>query len=199
VFHEPLAGDLEIFYEKKLLAKMGSVMRSVAPDILLVHSPEDYMEDHMNACRLAVTAAFCRGMRNFQVDPPCDPVFNDVTVYHAQPHGNKDLLNRLVLPDFFVDISSVIGEKSAMLSEHKSQKQWLELSQGFDAYVEKMKDLSREMGKLSGQCEFAEGWRRHNPLGLCSADANPMDHLLKNHMIRRREPGNPSHMKIDRT
>ena len=104
IFHPPLVPDLEIYYEKKLLARLGSIVREVAPDILLVPSPEDYMEDHMNACRLAVSAAFNRGMRNFKVDPPRDPVFNDVAVYHSQPHGNRDLFNQLVIPDFFVDI-----------------------------------------------------------------------------------------------
>ena len=42
----------------------------IGPDILLTHSPSDYMEDHENTCRLAVTAAFARGMPNFPTDPP---------------------------------------------------------------------------------------------------------------------------------
>ena len=183
VFHPSLVGDLEIYYEKNLVARMGSVMREVAPEILLVHSPEDYMEDHMAACRLAVTAAFSRGMKNFNVDPPREPVFNEVTVYHAQPHGNRDILNRLVIPDFFVDISSVMDEKSAMLAEHKSQSQWLELTQGFNAYINTMKDFGNEMGKFSGRCEFAEGWRYHNPLGLCSLNKNPLVDLLRDRII----------------
>ncbi|MCA9153077.1 MAG: PIG-L family deacetylase, partial [Planctomycetales bacterium] len=63
-FHESITNDLEIFYDQPTLAKMTSIIRRVAPRILLVHSPQDYMEDHMNACRLAVTAAFARGMPN---------------------------------------------------------------------------------------------------------------------------------------
>src|SRR5690606_6853572 len=62
IFHEPLVPDLEVFYDRPTLLRLGSVMRDVAPEILLVHSPDDYMEDHMNACRLALTAAFSRGM-----------------------------------------------------------------------------------------------------------------------------------------
>ncbi len=178
VFHPPLVPDLEIFYEKKLLAKMGSIMRAVAPDLLLLPSPQDYMEDHTIACRLAVTAAFSRGMRNFSVTPPRDPISKDIVVYHAQPHGNRDALNNLVQPEFFVDIGSVIEEKAAMLAEHRSQQQWLDRSQGIGAYVNYMKDLGREMGAVSGRCELAEGWRRHNPLGFCPADANPLLEIL---------------------
>jgi len=182
VFHRPLVADLEIFYEKELLARVASIMRAVAPDILLVPSPQDYMEDHTNACRLAVTAAFGRGMRNFPVDPPRPPVECDVTVYHAQPHGNRDSLNRLVHPDFFIDISPVIDEKADMLAEHKSQAEWLDHTQGMNAYLETMRGLAGEMGSLSTRCEFAEGWRRHNPLGLCAVDADPLANLLRDHV-----------------
>ena len=61
---------MEIFYDLPTLARLAAVMREVAPEILLTHPPADYMEDHMNACRLAVTAAFAREMPNFPTDPP---------------------------------------------------------------------------------------------------------------------------------
>ena len=183
VFHPPLVPDLEIFYEKELLARVASVVRLVAPDIVLVQSPQDYMEDHMNACRLAVSAAFCRGMRNFPVEPPRDPVGNDVVVYHAQPHGNRDPLNRPVRPDFCVDIGSVVDAKTHMLAAHRSQKEWLDRSQGFDSYLHTMRDLGRELGGWSGRCEYAEGWRRHNPLGLCAAGGDPLVDLLEDFVV----------------
>lgn len=178
VFYKPLVPDLDIFYNKELLAKLGSVMRDVAPDILLIPSPEDYMEDHTNACRLAVTAAFTRGMQNFPVDPPRKIVNNEVSVYHAQPHGNRDALNHLVSPDIFVNISDVVEEKAMILAAHRSQKEWLDRSQGFNAYLDIMKQYGKEMGNLSKQWDFAEGWRQHNPLGLCAADSNPLADLL---------------------
>jgi LmbE family N-acetylglucosaminyl deacetylase len=136
------------------------------------------MEGHMNACRLAVSAAFTRGMRNYIVDPPRNPVSRDVVIYHAQPHGNRNTLNNLIHPDFFIDITQVLKEKTDMLAEHKSQKNWLDESQGFNAYLNAMKDFSREMGELSGHFQYAEGWRRHNPLGFCSPDANPIADIL---------------------
>jgi len=188
VFHPPLVPDIEIFYERGLLARVGSILRMVAPNILLVPSPQDYMEDHMIACRLAVTAAFCRGMRNFPVDPPRAPVDGDVSVYHAQPHGNRDLLNHLVRPDFFIDIGSAIEEKAGMLAEHKSQKEWLDHSQGVNAYLNTMRNFAGEMGALTNRCEFAEGWRRHNPLGLCAATADPLVGLLREHSLEQVEP-----------
>ena len=55
-----------------------------------------------------------------------------------------------------------------MLAKHKSQKNWLDQSQGFNAYLDIMKAHARELGEISLQCEFAEGWRLHNPVGFCS-------------------------------
>lgn len=182
-FHPPLVPDIEIFYEKALLARVASVIRDIGPDILLLPSPEDYMEDHMTACRLGVTAAFCRAMPNFEVNPARPPVQNDTTVYHAQPYANRAGLNRLVYPDFFIDISGVIDRKRAMLAKHKSQKEWLDRSQGVNAYLDAMHGQGRELGELSGQFEFAEGWRRHNPLGFCASHADPMKDLLQDKVL----------------
>lgn len=182
-FYPPLVPDIEIFYEKGLLARVSSIIRAAAPDILLIPAPDDYMEDHTNACRLAVTAAFCRSMPNFPVDPPRAPVSNDVVVYHAQPHGHRDALNHKVYPEFLIKIDAVIEAKAAMLAEHKSQQAWLDQTQGMNAYVETMKNLCAEMGALTSGCQFAEGWRRHNPLGFCAADANPLAELLHEAMV----------------
>ncbi len=173
-FHESLTNDIEIFYEKETLARLASIMREVAPEIVLLHSPQDYMEDHTNACRLGVTAAFCRGMPNFPVDPPRDIVTNDVTLYHAQPHGNRDEIWEPVRPRIFVDIATVIDRKAEMLAFHRSQKDWLDVSQGLDSYIHTMKQLCSEIGDLSGHYGFAEGWRRHSHLGFCGQNADPL-------------------------
>jgi LmbE family N-acetylglucosaminyl deacetylase len=177
-FHPSLVNDLEIFYNHETLTRLAAVMREVAPQILLVHSPIDYMEDHMNACRLALTAAFARGMPNYATVPPRPPVGQAVTVYHAQPHGNRDPLGNLVRPSIFVNIGPVLEQKTAMLACHKSQQQWLDTSQGLDSYLVAMHNLSREVGGLSGRFEYAEGWRRHHPIGFGASEADPLVEAL---------------------
>ena len=174
IFHESICNDLEIFYEQATLAKVTSVIREVAPEIVLTHAPADYMEDHMNTSRLAVSAAFCRGMPNFPVDPPRDPVDQTVTVYHAQPYSHRDPLRQLVTPDLWVDVGDVLEEKVTMLAKHASQKLWLDESQGHDSYLQTLRDLDAEGGQLSGRFEYAEGWRRHLHLGFCGPDDNPL-------------------------
>jgi LmbE family N-acetylglucosaminyl deacetylase len=173
-FHPPLTADLQIFYDSPTLAHLAAIVREVSPQIVLTHAPIDYMEDHTNACRLAVTAAFARGMPNFPTDPPRPPVDGPVTIYHAQPHGNCDPLGHEVRPDFCVDVTSVIDQKVAMLACHKSQQDWLDASQAMNSYIEAMKDLNRQVGRMSGRCEYAEGWRKHLHLGFCAAADDPL-------------------------
>ncbi|MCX7669299.1 MAG: PIG-L family deacetylase, partial [Anaerolineae bacterium] len=85
--HPPMANDLEIFYEDGLIRKVAAVVRAVKPGIILTQPPVDYMEDHMNTCRIAVTAAFTRGMPNYATLPPLPAIAGEVTLYHALPWG----------------------------------------------------------------------------------------------------------------
>lgn len=177
-YHPPLADDLAIFYEPGLLARVAAVIRVVKPDILLIPSPQDYMEDHTNTCRLAVTAAFARGMGNYVTDPPVPPWEGSVALYHALPHGLRDGMRQLIRPDCVVDIGPVLTQKRAMLAQHETQKAWLDASQGMDSYLMEMEAMACEVGRLSGHFVYAEGWRRHLHLGFGPADYDPLADLL---------------------
>lgn len=186
-YHESICSDLDVFHDRPTLARLSSIMREVAPDVLLTHSPVDYMEDHTNTCRLAVTAAFARGMPNFPVTPPVAPVSNNVTVYHAQPYSNYDPLRRLVIPDFYVDVTDREDAKAATLAKHVSQKKWLDESQGLDSYLQTMRDLDAAVGRMSGRFQCAEGWRRHLHLGFCGADDDPLCDVLGDRILKTDE------------
>lgn len=173
-FHRPIANDLEIFYEDGLLRKLAAIVREVTPTILLLQSPEDYMEDHMNASRLGVTAAFTRGMPNYVTTPPISPTMQDVTVYHCLPWGLRGPLGRRIHATRFVNIERTLGRKREALACHASQKEWLDATQGIDSYLTAMEETSREIGRMSGRFSVAEGWRRHSHLGLCAPDADPL-------------------------
>lgn len=185
-FYPPVADDLEIFYDIKLLRRVAAVIREARPSIVLTHSPQDYMEDHMNTSRLAVTAAFARGMRNFWTAPKRNAIEGDVTVYHAMPHGLCDGLRQPVVPELFVNTTSVHETKVAALSEHRSQQEWLDVSQGMNSYLREMEDTSRAVGRMSRQFQHAEGWRRHSHLGFGGATADPLREALGDAVCRRR-------------
>ena len=179
VMHPPITDDLAVFYEPELVAKAAAVVREVKPDIMLIPSLEDYMEDHMNTGRILVTAGFVRAMRNFECIPPTPTWEAETVLYHAMPAGLRTGMRKLVHPELFVDVTSTIPTKRQMLAQHRSQKEWLDLSQGMDTYLNSMENMNRRVGEMSGRFACAEGWRRHNPLGYGRLDYDPLAELLK--------------------
>ena len=185
-FHESLCNDLEIFYELKLLRRLAAVIREVKPNVVLTHAPLDYMEDHTNTSRLAVTAAFAHAMPNFRSAPPRSVAAYDVMVYHAMPHGLRDPLRRVVVPGAFVNTASVQGIKRAALAEHKSQQNWLDVSQGMNSYLLAMEKMSRAVGRLSKKFKHAEGWRRHLHYGFSAEKVDPLREALgKDYLVNK--------------
>ncbi len=177
-WHPPMCDDLEILYEVKTLRRLAAVIREVKPAVVLTHSPQDYMEDHMHTSRLAVTAAFSRGMPNFKTTPARTSIPGDVTVYHAMPHGLRDGLRRQIIPGAFVNTTGVHTIKREALAAHVSQKAWLDESQGMDSYLIAMDEMSKAVGKMSKCFRHAEGWRRHLHLGLSTAEIDPLAEVL---------------------
>jgi len=177
-YYPPLANDIEVFYEDKLIRKVCAIIRDIKPTIMLIPSLKDYMEDHMNTARIGVTAAFCRGMINYISIPKKKAAEEDVTLYHALPYGLKDGLTDPVIPEIYTDISSVIKQKGEMLGMHKSQKEWLDKSQGLDSYIKTMEDMSKEVGEMSEGFKYAEGFIKHSHLGFSATAVDPLKDLL---------------------
>jgi LmbE family N-acetylglucosaminyl deacetylase len=186
VYHPPIANDLLILYNEPLLRQMVAVVREIQPTIVLLPSLNDYMEDHTNTARLAVTACFCRAMRHFKSDPPREATAQDVYLYHAQPHLNRDGMRTLVTPGLFVNVTSEMPTKLKMLGCHESQRQWLDETQGLDNYLESMRQSGAEVGRMSGQpgWEYAEGWRRHSHVGFSTQDRDVLSEVLGDKVVR---------------
>jgi LmbE family N-acetylglucosaminyl deacetylase len=177
-FHPSLTNDLEIFYNLELVRALAAVIREVKPRIVLTHSPQDYMEDHTNTSRLTVTAAFTKGMPNFKSVPPRPTSDYDVTVYHGMSHGLCDQLRRRIIPGAFVNTTSVHKAQIQALSAHKSQQNWLDVSQGLNSFLLALEDLSLAVGHLSKQFKHAEGWRRHLHFGYAAHEVDPLSEAL---------------------
>ena len=185
-YHESLCNDLEIFYELNLLRRLAAVIREVRPNVILTHPPVDYMEDHTNTCRLVVTAAFTHAMPNFRSIPPRRTANYDVTVYHCMPHSMLDPLRRRVVPEVFVNTTSVQPIKRAALAEHKSQQAWLDASQGMNSFLAKADEDGQRVGRLSKNFKFAEGWRRHLHFGFSATEVDPLGEMLgKNFLVNK--------------
>ena len=183
--YPPLVDDLSLFYTAEMIARVAAVIRRVKPDIILTHPPLDYMEDHMNTCRLVVTGAFARGMPNFATHPPeatLDGRDGYLPCHAARP---ARWAAPACPPGVYVDIGAVLARKRSLLAKHRSQKEWLDASQGMDSFLVEMEDAGRIVGQRSGRFEYAEGWRRHLHLGLAAPEADPLRAALGDRCWRR--------------
>lgn len=188
VFYPPVCNDLEVFYTPELHRQVAAVVRQAKPSIILTHSLTDYMEDHQNAARLAVGAAFTRAMPNFFTQPQFEVYDAPVAIYHAQPHGNRDPMGNIVRPTHFVDVSELRARKRQCLAAHRSQDQWLDSTQGISSYLETMENLNAEVGGFSRGTQqrsfaYAEGWRKHLHLGFADANFDPLASALADKCI----------------
>ena len=192
-YHPGLVKDLEVSYRTDLLRMATARVREINPHIMLVPSYEDYMEEHSETARVIVTAAFCKGMRNFFTEPSLPAVGGDTYIYHAQPHGLRDRMNRYHPPETFVRIDSVIKMKEEMLRRHKSQKAWLDVSQGMDSYLTIMRGYSAEVARWTGKrsWKYAEGFQRHCHLGFAAEEKDPLREILAKYVY-----ANPAYKKL---
>lgn len=168
IHHPPIVDDLHVAYETGQLAQVTSIIRAARPSVILTQSPDDYHEDHESACRLAAGAALCKSMKNAPCSPARPPYFGDIAVYHAMPHGLRDPMGKRIRSGLWVDIDGYVDAKRDLLACHKSQKEWLDATQGMDSYLRTMENLCLGMGGLSGAFKFAEGWRKRHLIGYAA-------------------------------
>ncbi len=188
-WHAPFCRDLNVFYTEANLRRLCAVVRATRPSAIFTHALSDYMEDHMIVARLAVTAAFARGIPNYRSAPPRPPSLDPCVLYHAMPHGQCTPLRVPVRPEIYIDTTTVHGRKREALACHASQMEWLDKTQGMDSYLATMDNFSRQLGKATRRFRHAEGWTRHLHFGLAAADDDPLrDHLKPRYLRAPRRP-----------
>jgi LmbE family N-acetylglucosaminyl deacetylase len=176
VYHCLEERDLLLFYSEQTLEKSIRLLREVRPQVVITHSPGDYMLDHEVTSTIARAAAFGAPMPNMfsrpgghpRHPPPIEKVPH---LYYADAIEGKDPLGRPVEPGFCIDITGTIDEKTEMLCCHASQREWLLKHHGMDEYVTSMREWAAARGRACGVA-FAEGFRQHLGHGY------PQDNLL---------------------
>lgn len=154
--------DLNIFYDRRTLGKVMEALRAANPNLVLTHSPIDYMVDHETTSRLCQTACFGSMAPNFQTKSrnACPPLRAVPHLYYAEPFGGKDILGAEIHSSLYVDIAKTFDRKKEMLECHESQSAFLSAQQGISDIISMMKMMAERAGKASG-VDFAEGFRQH--------------------------------------
>ncbi len=167
--------DVFIMYDRTTLLKTIDLIRKVKPNIVITHSPQDYMVDHEITSKLVRTACFSAGMKNILTNQ------HDVNIatpylYYMDALEGKDIFGNLIKPTTIIDISSVIDAKETMLKCHKSQRDWLMVHHGIDEYIITMKNFAIQRGQKIN-VKYAEGFRQHLGHGY------PEDNILEQELI----------------
>lgn len=154
--------DLRVFYDEPTLQAVVECIRSVDPDIVFTHPPNDYMPDHEMTSLVTRAACFGAPAPNFDTGrrPAAANTRRIPHLYYAAPAGGADIFGEPGKYSTFVDVSGVIGLKADMLACHESQRLWLEQQHGMGHYVEEMKRWARSLGEQAG-VEYAEAFRQH--------------------------------------
>ncbi|MEI6325294.1 MAG: PIG-L family deacetylase [Gemmataceae bacterium] len=162
--------DLCVHYNPLVFQQAVALLRKVKADLIITHAPSDYILDHEECSRIARAAAFGAPIPNLL--PTVPPLARIPWLYYAEPIEGLNALGREVEPEFFIDISSTIGDKEQMLACHASQRDWLKKHHGMDEYIEAMKRHGAHQGAKCNVA-FAEGFVQHK------GHAYPQDNLLK--------------------
>lgn len=129
--------------------KIVEVIVKTKPDMIITHSPTDYMLDHRAVWKLVFDASFV------------------ATVPHYGPEGHTANVPLYYMdnsaglqfePTEYVDITDEIDMKIEMLRCHESQLKWLYDHDGID-FAEYTKSLNRVRGIQCG-VGYAEGFRQ---------------------------------------
>lgn len=160
--------DLTIVYGERTKLRVTELIRKVKPDLLISHSPDDYMADHVETPRLAREAAFASTIPNWRAgrSKPCASI---PAIVYADPIENIDMYGRRLRARIVVDITEVMPVKQRMLACHESQRSWLRAQHGEDEYILSMKRWSADRGRDAG-VEYAEGFQPHRGHGFPKTD-----------------------------
>jgi N-acetylglucosamine malate deacetylase 1 len=179
--------DVEIFANAENQRRVVERMRQFNPDVVITHSPVDYMVDHEETSRLARAACFALSMPLYQTRQigPAEPTAATPALYYADPVEGIDLDGARLWPQFYVDITETIEPKKEMLSCHASQRDWLRAHHGVDEYLNQMARWAAGYGEECG-CDFAEGFRQH--LGHGYPHSPVLQQALSSQLKSRKQP-----------
>lgn len=184
--------DFTIHYCPDQLRLVTDLVRRAQPDLVVTHSPEDYLLDHEECAKLVRMAVFAAGVPLWATKEP--PTGKPVpALYYADALEGKDALGRPVVPAFRVDITTSFADRQRALACHASQRDWLRAHHGVDEYLAASERFASASGASCG-VRYAEGFRQHLGHGYPQDNvlARVLPDLVKGSSISRLDPPSSS-------
>ncbi|MBR2721583.1 MAG: PIG-L family deacetylase [Clostridia bacterium] len=142
--------DLEANGEsKEQRDRIVDVIRRVQPDLIITHSPNDYMSDHTAVSKLVFDASFAASVPHYESGV--------MTASKVTPIYYMDTSNGVDFnPTEYVDITDEIELKLQMLECHESQLKWIRDHDHID-FADSVRVIAKFRGLQCG-CAYAEAF-----------------------------------------
>lgn len=140
-------GDLKVYPNEEQRNKVVEVIRYAKPDVIITHSPDDYMPDHTAVSKLVFDASFAAS---------CPHYMNGAGVPVTPLYYMDTLAGVNFLPTEYVDITDTIELKLEMLECHISQMKWMRDHDNID-FAEFVRSCARFRGLQCG-VQYAEAF-----------------------------------------
>jgi N-acetylglucosamine malate deacetylase 1 len=126
------------------------VIRTVRPDIIITHSPDDYMRDHIETSKLVFNASFSSSIPHYDTKAkPCPLI---APLYYMDTLAGVGFL-----PEEYTDITDTLEIKLKALEKHETQLKWMRDHDDID-FLDFVRTVSKFRGLQSG-VKYAEGFR----------------------------------------
>ena len=158
-------GDKYIFFTPEIRNKVCEIFRALRPDLIITHSPKDYIFDHEHTSMLARDAATAAPSALFATGAVGTANLAPATarvpyLYYCEPVHQQDIYGQPVPSTTYVDISEVMEIKARMFDCYHSQRAWMKERFGMDNCLEETMQWSAKTGQAAGFA-YAEGFRQH--------------------------------------
>jgi LmbE family N-acetylglucosaminyl deacetylase len=146
--------DASILPSQEAQDRFVDLVRQTRPDVIITHSPDDYMSDHVNVSKLVCDASFYAAAPHYktQVKEPHEGI---PPVYFMDA-----MMGVGFLPQDYVDITDEFEIKCRALACHQSQVTWMREHDHLDV-LECLEVSARYRGMQCG-VRYAEAFRRCN-------------------------------------
>ncbi len=143
-------GDITVYEgDRRQRDRVVDVIRMVKPDVIITHSPDDYMPDHVAVSRLVFDASFAASVPHYGTAVPgAAPI---TPLYYMDTLAGVGFV-----PTEYVDITDTVEKKLLMLECHESQMKWMRDHDNID-FAEFVRVCARFRGLQSG-VKYAEAF-----------------------------------------
>ena len=115
----PIAGDLDLYPTREMRTKVVDIIRQAKPDLIITHSTEDYMPDHVITGQIVFDAAFTATLPLYGTSYPAHEKITPIYQMDTVTGMRFD-------PEVYVDITDFYETKKKMFLSHESQYKWIQ-------------------------------------------------------------------------